>query len=54
MLLDPVLQPNSLKLKSCKFNIIVNIINIILWLSITARLKAFGYIFTEIPNTLRS
>jgi hypothetical protein len=54
MLLDPVLQPDSLKLKSCKFNIIINIINIILRSSVAARPKTFGYIFAEKPNTLTS
>jgi len=54
MLLDSVLQPDSLKLKLCKFNIIINIINIILRSSVAARPKAFGYIFAEKPNTLTS
>jgi len=53
-LLDPVLQPDSLKIESCKFNIIINIINITLGLSVTTKLKVFGYIFVERPNTLRS
>ena len=54
MLLGPVLQPNSLKLKSCKFNIIINIINITFRSSVAARPETFGYIFAERPNTLRS
>jgi hypothetical protein len=49
-----VLQPDSLKLKSCKFNVIINIINSILGSSVAARPKAFDYIFAERPNTLRS
>jgi len=49
-----VLQPDSLKLESCKFNIIRNIINITLGSSVAARPKALGYIFAERPNTLRS
>jgi len=53
-LLSPVLQPDSFKLESCKFNIIINIINITLGSSVATKLKAFGYIFTEKPNTLRS
>jgi hypothetical protein len=53
-LLGPVLQPDSLKLESCKFNIIINIINITLRSSVAARPKAFGYIFVERPNTLGS
>jgi len=52
-LLDLVLQSDSLKLESCKFNIITNIINITLGSSIAVRHKAFGYIFIERPNTLR-
>jgi hypothetical protein len=53
-LLDLVLQSDSLKLESCKFNIIINIINITLGSSVAGRPKAFGYIFAERPNTLRS
>jgi len=53
-LLGPVLQPDSLKLESCKFNIIINIINIIFGSSVATKLEAFGYIFAERPNTLRS
>jgi len=52
--LGPVLQPDSLKLESCKFNTIINIINITLELSITAEPKALRHIFAERPNTLRS
>jgi hypothetical protein len=49
-----VLQSDSLKLESCEFNIIINIINITLESSVAARPKAFGYIFAKKPNTLRS
>jgi len=48
------LPSDSLELESCKFNIIINIINITLGSSVAARPKAFGYIFAEKPNTLRS
>ena len=53
MLLGSVLQPNSLKLKSCKFNIIIDIINIILGSSVAAKPKIFGYDFTERPNVFK-
>jgi hypothetical protein len=49
--LDLVLQSDSLKLESCKFNIIINIT---LGSSVAVRPKAFGYIFAEKPNTLKS
>jgi hypothetical protein len=49
-----VLQPDSLKLESCKFNTIINIINITLGSSIIAEPKAFGHIFAERHNTLIS
>jgi hypothetical protein len=49
-----VLQPDSLKLESCKFNSIINIINITLGSSVAARPKALGHIFAERPNTRRS
>jgi hypothetical protein len=54
MLLDLVLQPDSLKLKSCKFNIIIDIINITLGLSVVAKTKILGYDFAERPNTFKS
>jgi hypothetical protein len=53
-LLCLVLPLDSLELESCKFNIINNIVNITLGSSVAARPKAFGYIFAEKPNTLRS
>jgi hypothetical protein len=50
-----MLHPNSLKFEYCKFNIIIiiNIINITLRLSITARPKTFKYNFIEKPKTLK-
>jgi hypothetical protein len=53
-LLGLVLQPESLKLESRKFNIIINIINITLGSSVAVRPKALRYIFAERPNTFRS
>jgi hypothetical protein len=50
-LLDPVLQPDLLKLESCKFYIIINIT---FGSSVAAKPKAIGYIFVERHNTLRS
>jgi len=49
-----MLQLDSLKLESCKFNIIISIINITLGSSVTARPKTIGYIFVERPNTFKS
>jgi len=54
MLLGPMLQPDSLKLKSCKFNIIIDIINITLGLSVTAKPKIFGYDFAERSKIFKS
>jgi hypothetical protein len=45
-----VLQPDSLKLESCKFNIIINIINITLGSSIATKSKALGHIFAKKPT----
>jgi hypothetical protein len=53
-LLGLVLQPNTLKLESCKFNVIINIINITLGSDIAATLKTLGYSFAEIPNIFKS
>jgi len=53
-LLGPVLQPDSFKLESCKFNIIINIINITLGSNVATKLKVFEHIFAERPNILRS
>jgi hypothetical protein len=49
-----VLQPNPLKLGSCKFNVIINIINITLGLDVVAKLKTLRYSFAERPNTFKS
>jgi hypothetical protein len=46
-LLGLVLQPDPLKLGSCKFNVIINIINIILGLGVAATLKTLGYSFAK-------
>jgi hypothetical protein len=53
-LLDLVLQSDSLKLESCKFIIIIIIINITLGSSVATKPKTLGHIFAERPNTLRS
>jgi hypothetical protein len=42
-----VLQPDSLKLGSCKFNFIINIINITLRSDVAAKPKILGYNFAE-------
>jgi hypothetical protein len=47
MLLDLVLQSNPLKFRSCKFNVIINIINITLGLGIATKLKTLGYNFAK-------
>jgi hypothetical protein len=49
-----MLQPNSLKLGSCKFNIIINIINITFRSGIADKLNVLKYSFAERPNTLGS
>jgi hypothetical protein len=48
-----VLQPNSLKLGSCKFNFIINIINITLRSDVAAKPKILGYNFTEKPKIFK-
>jgi len=53
-LLGLVLQSDPLKLESCKFNIIINIINITLGLGVAAIPKTLGYSFTKRSNTFRS
>jgi len=53
-LLGLVLQPNTLKLESCKFNVIINIINITLGSDIVATPKSLGYSFAERPNIFKS
>jgi len=52
-LLDLVLQSDPLKLGSSKFNVIINIINIILGLGIAAKPKTLGYNFAEKSKTFR-
>jgi len=54
MLLGLVLQSNPLKFRPCKFNVIINIINIILGLGIATKPKILGYNFAKKPNTFRS
>ena len=48
--MGPVLQPDSLKLGSCKFNFIINIINITLRSGVAAKPKIIGYNFGEKPK----
>jgi hypothetical protein len=49
-----ILQSDPLKLESCKFNIIINIINITLGLGVAATPKTLGYSFAKRPNTFIS
>jgi hypothetical protein len=51
--LGPVLQPDSLKLGSCKFNFIINIINITLRSYVVAKPKILGYNFAEKLNIFK-
>jgi len=53
-LLGLVLQPNSLKLRSCKFNIIINIINITFGSGVAVKSKTLKYNLTEKLNIFRS
>ena len=53
-LLGLVLQSDPLKLESCKFNIIINIINITLGSGVAATPKTVGCSFAKRPNTFRS
>jgi hypothetical protein len=48
-----VLQSGSLKLGSCKFNVIINIINITLRSGVVVKLKTLGYNFAEKPKTFK-
>jgi hypothetical protein len=48
------LQPDPLKLGSCKFNVIIKIINITLESGVAAKPKTLGYNFIKRPNTFRS
>jgi hypothetical protein len=52
-LLGLVLQSNSLKLGSCKFNVIINIINITFKSGVAAKPKIFRYNFAEKPKTFK-
>jgi len=52
-LLSLVLQQDPLKLGSCKFNVIINIINITLGAGVAAKPKTLEYSFAERPNTFR-
>ena len=54
MLLGLVLQLNPFKFGSCKFNVIINIINITLGSGVATKPKTLGYNFAEKPNTFRS
>jgi hypothetical protein len=53
-LLGFVLQLNPLKLGSCKFNVIIHIINVTLGSGVAAKPKTLGYNSVEKPNILRS
>jgi hypothetical protein len=48
-----VLQSDSLKLESCKFIVIINIINITLRSGVAVKLKTLGYSFAEKPKTFK-
>jgi len=48
------LQSNSLKLGLCKFNVIINIINITLESGVAAKPNTLRYNFAERPNTFKS
>jgi hypothetical protein len=52
-LLSLVLQSDPLKLESCKFNIIINIINITLGPGVAATSKTLECSFAKKPNTFR-
>jgi hypothetical protein len=54
MLLGLVLQSNPLKFRPCKFNVIINIINITLGLGVTTKPKTLEYNFAKKSNTFRS
>ena len=53
-ILGMILQPNPFKLGSCKFNIIINIINITFGSGVAAKPKILRYSFTERPNIFKS
>jgi hypothetical protein len=49
-----VLQLDLLKLESCNFNVIINIINITFGSDVVAKPKTLEYSFAKRPNTFRS
>jgi len=53
-LLGLVLQSDPLKLGLCKFNVIINVINITLGSGVAAIYKTLGYSFAKKPNTFKS
>jgi hypothetical protein len=53
-LLGLVLQLHPFKLGSCKFNVIINIINITLRSGVATKPETLGYSFAKKPNTFRS
>jgi hypothetical protein len=53
-LLGLVLQSDPFKLGSCKFNVIINIINITIGSGVVATPKTLGYSFAKRPNNFRS
>jgi hypothetical protein len=53
MLLGLVLQSNLLKFRPCKFNVIINIINITLGLGVATKSKILGYNFIKKSNIFR-
>jgi len=53
-LLGLVLQLDPFKLGSCKFNVIINIINITLRSGVTAKPETLEYRFAKKPNAFRS
>jgi hypothetical protein len=52
-LLGLVLQLDPFKLRSCKFNIVIIIINITLRSDVAAKPETLGYSFAKKPNTFR-
>jgi len=53
-LLGLMLQPDSLKPGSCKFNVVNDVINIVLGSGVAVKSKTFWYSYAERLNTLRS
>ena len=54
LLLGLVLQSNPFKFGSCKFNVIINIIDVTIGLDVATKPKTLGYHFVEKLNTFRS